>query len=97
MKKAGLGILIAILLLFVAELLLKVLNIPHRGIYEGDPATLWWLRSNLNIEMKGPKGTFNISTNDKGLRGDGKKGDWLALGCSTTFGWGVEKTPSRPG
>ena len=90
----------ASLILLVAEAGLWLLNVPDRGIYDGDPATVWWLKPTLDRQLTHPDGhTFHVQTNALGLRGSlpPDSGEWiLALGCSTTFGWGVEAEESWP-
>ena len=65
-------------------------------LYRGSPHSYWELRPNLDLDEvphleEGT--TFSVRTNDMGLR-DGPtptESPWvLALGCSTTFGWGVD-------
>lgn len=73
-----------------------MLDVPSKGIYQGDPATLWTLRPNLNQQLSNPPYPFSVRTDENGFRGEAKKGSWLALGCSTTFGWGVEETEAWP-
>ncbi len=49
--------------------------------------------------MEGPDGEFSVRTNELGMRGrlPPDAGPWtLALGCSTTFGWGVEAEQAWP-
>ena len=71
---------------------LHFLDIPAKGIYEGDPAILWTVRPNLNQLIPHSESDFSVQTNQHGFRGQAvEKEAWLALGCSTTFGWGVEE------
>jgi len=67
------------------------------ALYSGDPGYDWRVRPSLNLaavphlEEGQP---FAVQTNAQGMRDDAlpTTGPWvLALGCSTTFGWGVER------
>lgn len=79
--------------------------LSHYGwsqLYEGDPGYDWRLKSNLDLERVPHverQGYFSVRTHDHGFR-DGPlptEGPWiLALGCSTTFGWGVESEDTWP-
>lgn len=71
-------------------------NIPQKGIYQGDPATLWTVRPHLDQNISNPPYPFHVRTDEHGLRGTAHRGDWLALGCSTTFGWGVKEDEAWP-
>lgn len=102
LRNATLGLLTAALLLGATEGALRALGIPSPGLYEGDPAWVWWLRPDLERAVPPAPGRpgFPVTTNALGLRGPlPPEGDWtLALGCSTTFGWGVyadEAWPAR--
>lgn len=93
------GAATAVGLLALTEGTLALLGVPDPGLYEGDMAYLWVLRPHLDREVEGPAGPFRVRTNDLGLRGDPPPsgGPWtLALGCSTTFGWGVEVEEAWP-
>ena len=64
------------------------------ALYAGDPGGMWWLKGDLDLPAVPhiEEGThFAVKTNAIGLR-DGLMpvaSPWvLALGCSTTFGWG---------
>ena len=98
--KALLGALIAALALAGVEGLLRIAAWPDPGLYEGDPASLWYLRPDLDREVPHPDaGSFRVQTNAAGLRGAAPptRGPWtLALGCSTTFGWGVAEADAWP-
>ena len=97
--KAALGALVSVVLLGASEVLLRVAGVPDPGLYEGDPAWLWFLRPDLDRDVDGPTGRFHVRTNADGLRGVGppESGAWtLVLGCSTTFGWGVEGQEAWP-
>jgi len=72
------------------------------ALYDGDPGTMWWLKGDLDLPDVPhlEEGTsFSVKTNALGLR-DGMMpvaSPWvLALGCSTTFGWGVEADEAWP-
>ena len=91
--KALLGAGLAVAVLLGVEGGLRLIGQPDPGLYMGDPAWVWTLRPGLDREVPGPAGPFRVQTNALGLRGDAppSSGPWvLALGCSTTFGWGVE-------
>jgi hypothetical protein len=95
------GVAVAVALLGSVELGLRVVGIPDPGLYAGDPATVWWLRPGLDRRVPGPGGRqpFELRTNALGMRGPlpPAEGPWtLALGCSTTFGWGVEEQEAWP-
>ncbi|MEC8425069.1 MAG: SGNH/GDSL hydrolase family protein, partial [Myxococcota bacterium] len=97
--KALLGAGVAAALLAALEGGLRLLRVPGSGLYAGDPAWVWTLRPDLDQEVPGPAGPFRVQTNALGLRGDPPPavGPWtLALGCSTTFGWGVETDEAWP-
>lgn len=97
--KAALGAGITAVLLLGLEAGLRVAGVPDPGLYQGDPAWLWTLRPGLDRELPGPDGTFRVRTNALGLRGVAPPvdGPWtLVLGCSTTFGWGVEDGEAWP-
>lgn len=71
-------------------------------LYTGDPGYFWTLQPDAelaevpHIERNT---SFSVHTNAEGLR-DGPlptEGPWiLALGCSTTFGWGLEAEQAWP-
>ena len=100
--RALLGLLTAALLLLCVEGALWLLDLPAPGLYNGDPRTVWWLRPGLDHVQPFPpadRGVFRLQTNALGLRGapPPDAGPWtLALGCSTTFGWGVEADQAWP-
>ena len=98
--KAFFGVVLASLTMLMVEAALWLINVPDRGIYDGDSATVWWLKANLDRILPHSDGhTFQVQTNALGLRGPlpPESGEWiLALGCSTTFGWGVEAEESWP-
>ena len=94
-RKALFGALISFVFFAFCEGVLFFLSIPE-SIYEGDPRKLWWVKSNVeqNVVHVEEKQSFLVNTNSYGFRGEAipEEGKWwLALGCSTTFGWGVEQ------
>ena len=105
-RKILLSLIISVTFFAILELLLLLLNIPDVGIYRGDPNYVWWLRSNLYKEVQHIEENtkFLVITDEHGFRiaERGVSQNWniektdvqnefiLALGCSTTFGWGVE-------
>lgn len=92
------GALVAVALLALAEGLLRLLDQPP-SLYEGDPASFWALRPGLDLDVPHDGAAFHVTTNPLGLRGElpPDAGPWtLALGCSTTFGWGVEDDEAWP-
>ena len=73
---------------------LRLLEVPDPGLYAGDPGYHWTLRPDVSREVPHLDGSFLVETSGQGLRDDPipTEGEWvLALGCSTTFGWGVEE------
>jgi lysophospholipase L1-like esterase len=71
-------------------------------LYTGDPGYFWTLRPGVElaeVPHLERETSFSVQTNAQGLR-DGPlpvDGPWiLALGCSTTFGWGVEAEQAWP-
>jgi hypothetical protein len=94
-------VLVAVAVLVSVELGLRLLGVPAAGLYDGDPASVWWLKPGLERDLPGPApdSRFQLRTNELGLRGDPPPADgpWtLALGCSTTLGWGVEEDEAWP-
>lgn len=99
--KPLLGLSTALVFLLGVEGLLWLLGIPSGGLYAGDLKSVWWLRPDLDTTQRLVEEdlTFSIQTNGLGLRGPlpPAEGPWtLALGCSTTFGWGVEAEEAWP-
>ena len=84
--------------------MLHFIGLPAKGLYEGDTATLWTLRRNLDRSVSNDLHSFHIETDANGFRISNQaiqketKGNdsWLVLGCSTTFGWGVEAREAWP-
>ena len=100
-KKVLLGAIAPVVLFLVAELGLLMAGLPSTGIYEGDRYTDWRLKPNLDetVLHKSESRMFSIRTSEDGFRGEPKQDDSLdvvALGCSTTFGWGVEEHEAWP-
>lgn len=92
-----LGICTGALLLGALEAALALAGLPDPGLYEGDPATAWFLRPELDRVVPGPDGPFRVRTDARGLRREAPEAPRiLALGCSTTFGWGVEDGEAWP-
>lgn len=87
--------------LLAAEGVLRLLDLPDRGLYDGDPAALWWLRPNLaprQVPFAEEGTTFTVRTNAAGFRGGPPPPNpFVFLGDSTTFGWGVEEEQALPG
>ena len=86
----------------IVELGLRWADQGWSALYAGDPVVHWTLRPNLSIEAvphAEEAATFPVQTSADGLR-DGPipaSGPWvLALGCSTTFGWGVAANEAWP-
>lgn len=97
--KALLGAIVAALALVAAEGMLHLIGWPDPGLYEGDPARLWFVRPHLDRTVPHVAGPFEVKTDALGLRGEPPPDDgpWtLALGCSTTFGWGVSGDAAWP-
>ena len=100
-RKVAMSVVISFLFLMCVEIILTALNYPDIGIYRGDPNHVWWLRKNLDRQVLHVEEEqyFTVITDDKGFRiaeqnikddHITKTEDYiLALGCSTTFGWGV--------
>ena len=90
-----------VLLLLSLEMALAVAGLPSGGIYEGDRYTDWRLKPNLNREIQHHEEgvSFPVVTSSLGFR-DGEIPEdtpWVAaVGCSTTFGWGVRSELAWP-
>lgn len=92
---------LTVLALGALELGLEALDLPPAGLYAGDPASVWWLAPGLERSVEDPLTgrRFTVRTDEEGRRGPPPPpaGPWvLALGCSTTFGWGVEREEAWP-
>jgi lysophospholipase L1-like esterase len=99
--KPILGLSTSVVMLGLIEGGLWLADVPPAGLYEGDLSTVWWLRPGLDTTQRLVEEdlTFTITTNRLGLRGPPppEEGPWtLALGCSTTFGWGVAAEEAWP-
>ncbi len=97
----AMGAISTLLLLGLAELLLSLVGLPaDMLLYQGDPAWYWTLKPNLDlpaVPFPEEHSSFSVRTSAEGLRDDliPESGPWiLALGCSTTFGWGVDQGES---
>lgn len=100
--RAALSAAITVAAFGACEIALRLVDPGWSGLYEGDPHSHWTLRSGLNesaVPHPEEGSTFSVQTNALGLR-DGALPDekpWvLALGCSTTFGWGVDAQAAWP-
>lgn len=101
LAKAATSAGITLGLFAAAEGLLAVLGLPDPGLFAGDPAFHWTLAPNLDREVSFPEeGTrFQVRTSPDGYRDDPlpQGGLWIAaMGCSTTFGWGVAEHEAWP-
>ena len=80
----------------VVEVALVVAEDDWSELYSGDPGYDWRLKPNLDLHSVPhleEGASFSVQTNMNGLRDDpipASKPWVLALGCSTTFGWGVD-------
>lgn len=100
--RAVLSAVVTIGVLGGAEATLRALDFSDSGLYAGDPGWHWTLRPGLDLAQVDhlEEGTvFSVQTSAEGLR----DGAWptegpsvLALGCSTTFGWGVAAADAWP-
>ena len=93
--------LVTVLFLGALELGLALFGLPSSGIYDGDRYTDWRLKPNLDrLVVHESEGTeFRIQTSGDGFRDQALNDepvDVVALGCSTTFGWGVEADEAWP-
>ena len=105
LRVAG-SLLLAMVLLGGVEGGLALGGMPPDGIYAGDPGVYWTLRPGLDapaVRHVEEGGVFTVRTDALGLRVDAREpaipdaGPWvLALGCSTTFGWGVSAADAWP-
>lgn len=93
-RKVVYSALATVLLLLSVEGGLTVAGLPSDGIYEGNRFTDWRLKPNLDRDVVHLEedASFEVITSSLGFR-DGEipaDGPWVAaLGCSTTFGWGL--------
>lgn len=106
-KKLLFSLLMVLVLFGSVEALLALLNLPPPvQPYSERPDIFWGLESNLDkkpFEHKELGVTFDVSTNSESLRyaeiPTGRQPETLrllALGDSTTFGWGVEQDKTWP-
>lgn len=99
-KKVLIGAIAPVVFFALAELGFLLAGLPSTGIYEGDRYTDWRLKGNLDEEVlhESEDRLFRIRTSESGFRGGAEEGsvDVVALGCSTTFGWGVEEREAWP-
>jgi lysophospholipase L1-like esterase len=75
------------------EVALQLLSLPVDGLYSGDIGYYWTLSPDYTDDVPYDDGTFRVEISELGIRDEGPPvdGPWvLALGCSTTFGWGVD-------
>jgi lysophospholipase L1-like esterase len=100
LSRAVLSGILAFLFFGILELVLA--DDAWSELYAGDAHSFWTLRPSVDLEsVPHPEesSTFAVKTNTSGLR-DGMvpaSSPWvLALGCSTTFGWGVDGSESWP-
>jgi hypothetical protein len=103
LRGAALALATGLLALSALEAVLAALGLPAPGLYAGDPGLYWTLRPSLDVPAVAhleEERTFAVRTNALGLREEGDlpaTGPWvLALGCSTTFGWGVAAEEAWP-
>ena len=90
-----------LLMLLAVEGLLVLAGLPDQGLYVGDRVTDWRLRGHLEerVVHEATGESFSLSTSSRGFRDEewGSEGPGIvALGCSTTFGWGVEASEAWP-
>jgi hypothetical protein len=93
-KKSLLGMFSTILFFGLCEGAAQFFFAGEDSLYDGDPAYFWYLKSNMEKEVTQSGRSFVVKTNSFGLRGDEPgttKEKWLFIGCSTTFGWGVNE------
>jgi len=77
----------------LVELSLHLFRIPAGGLYSGDIGYYWTLSPGYSDDISHGDREFRVEISELGIRDAGppSEGPWvLALGCSTTFGWGVE-------
>lgn len=60
-----------------------------------DEDRLWRVRENLTVDSSAlslgeEPAAWSVHTDEQGFRDHSDQGDWLALGDSCTFGWGVD-------
>jgi lysophospholipase L1-like esterase len=100
-RKVLFSALVSTAILVSTEGLLAVAGLPSTGIYTGNLVTEWRLKPDLNrAAQQGEEGvSFSVHTSSLGFR-DGEipsDAPWVAaVGCSTTFGWGVNADQAWP-
>jgi lysophospholipase L1-like esterase len=94
--RAAISAFLTIIVFGFIEVTLGVAGGHWSALYTGDPGYDWRVRPGLNlgaVPHLEEGSTFSVQTNEYGMRDEPipTTGPWvLALGCSTTFGWGVE-------
>jgi hypothetical protein len=93
-RKVVYSSLATVLLLLSVEGGLTVAGLPSEGIYDGNRFTDWRLKPNLDRDVPHLEedASFRVITSSLGFRDGEIPADvpWVAaLGCSTTFGWGL--------
>lgn len=100
-RKVLFSALASIGLLLLVEGLLAVANVPSTGLYTGNRVTDWRLSPGLDLSAQHVEqgSSFQVRTSSEGFR-DGEiplDDPWIAaVGCSTTFGWGVRADQAWP-
>lgn len=100
--RATLSAVVTIAVFAAVEFGLRWSSPPWSELYDGDPYTHWRLKPELSIAAVPhvERGThFGVRTSSERLRdGPIPEGEpWvLTVGCSTTFGWGVEADDAWP-
>jgi lysophospholipase L1-like esterase len=100
-RKVLFSALVSIGILVLAEGLLAVAGLPSTGIYAGNLVTEWRLKPDLNRAAQHVEEgvSFPVRTSSLGFRDGEIPADtpWVAaVGCSTTFGWGVNADRAWP-
>ncbi len=100
-RKVLFSALVSTGILISAEGLLAVADLPSTGIYTGNLVTEWRLKPDLNRDAQHVEegAFFPVQTSSLGFRDGEIPADtpWVAaLGCSTTFGWGVNADQAWP-
>jgi len=100
-RRVAFSAVTTLLLLFLVEGVLALCGFPSTGIYRGNLHTEWSLKPGLDTTVRHVQvdERFGLKTSSSGFRDDEipESGTWVAaLGCSTTFGWGVEAEQAWP-
>ncbi len=93
------GAAVSVAMLGAMEASLRLVDLPASGLFRGDPAWVWTPRPGFEADLPFGDGSFAVHIGEHGFRGEGPpaEGPWtLALGCSTTFGWGVSAEEAWP-